>query len=62
MNVRNAHVNVHVVYPIFDLVDILSRSVSRYDLTSTIRLSYSLAEQGELTPHIGIIVKITKPI
>ncbi len=62
MNVQNAHVNVHVVYLIFDLADIPSRSVSRYGLTSPLRLSYSRAEHGELTPHIGIIVKIAKPI
>ncbi len=53
MNVQNAHVNVHVVYPIFDLADIPSRSVSRYGLTSALRLSYSPAKQGELTPTLG---------
>jgi hypothetical protein len=47
MNVQNAHVNVHVVYPIFDLVDIPSRSVSRYGLTSALRLSCSPAKQSE---------------
>jgi len=35
------------------LVDIPSRSVSRYGLTSALRLSYSPAEQGELTPTLG---------
>jgi len=53
MNVQNAQVNVHVVYLIFDLVDIPSRIVSKYGLTSAIKFNYLPTQQSELTPTLG---------